>query len=272
MEDTELGTSTECFLERVIREKRKETSFLKDIGLTTLEELAESAPSPRDFLSSLRNNAHTPIIAEIKQSAPSWGDFHAEVDVKTLAKTYQSHGAAAISVLTDQKYFGGLLDDLISVRAQVNIPVLRKDFIVNIEQIYQSRAAGADAVLLIAAALDDSELKDLYNTSKKLRMTPLLEVHDEHELHRVLKLDPEIIGVNNRNLKTLQVDLRISESLRQKIPQDVITVAESGITSGSDIKKLLDVGIDGFLVGTSFMKASDPGKMLDSFVNVRRSQ
>jgi indole-3-glycerol phosphate synthase len=266
-----LETSTECFLDRVVQYKRKEVNDLRDIGSKRLQELAEAAPYPRDFLSSFRKLSSTPIIAEIKKAAPSWGTLRKEVDVGALAKTYQSHGAAAISVLTDLTFFGGCMNDLAVVRAEVTIPVLRKDFVISVEQLYQARAAGADASLLIVAALDDLQLTHLYNTSKELGMTPLLEVHDEDELNRALRLNPEIIGINNRNLKTLKVDLSVSEELRQQIPLDVTVVAESGVSCPADIKRLLDAGIDGFLVGTSLMKSSDPGMTLLSFVNTGRS-
>ena len=163
------------------------------------------------------------------------------------------------------------MEDLASVRDEVAIPVLRKDFMMSVEQLYQARAAGADAVLLIVAALNEWELSDLYNASRELGMAPLLEVHDESELNRALRLNPEIIGINNRNLKTLQVDLRVSEALRRKIPTDVTVVAESGVSTSADIKRLLEAGIDGFLVGTSLMKSSDPGTTLLSFVNTGRA-
>ncbi len=266
-----METSTECFLDRVVQYKRKEINDLKCIGLKKLRELAEAATCPKDFLSSVRTKARTPIIAEIKKAAPSWGTLRKEVDVVGLAKTYQANGAAAISVLTDMTFFGGCMEDLASVSSEVAIPVLRKDFMMSVEQLCQARAAGSDAVLLIVAALDEGELSDLYNASRELGMTPLLEVHDEKELNRALCLNPEIIGINNRNLKTLQVDLKVSEALRRKIPKDVTVVAESGVSTSADIKRLLEAGIDGFLVGTSLMKSSDPGATLLSFVNTGRA-
>jgi len=266
-----LLASTQDFFQTVIENKKREVEKLKAIGMTMLGMLAEGAPKPLDFLERLRGDRSVPIVAEIKKSAPSWNGLRKNVDIESFAKAYQYNGAAAISVLTDSPFFGGSIDDLTAVRYQVTLPLLRKDFIISAEQLYESRAAQADAVLLIVAALDDHELSRLYKTALTLGMTPLLEVHDEHEAQRALKLDPRLIGINNRNLKTLEVDLGVSERLRKMIPEDVIVIAESGVATVADVQRLLAAGVNGFLIGTALMKSSDPGKTLNSFVSVGRT-
>lgn len=259
------------FLAGVIENKKLEVKRLQEIGMTMLGMLADAAPKPRDFLASLRGRKSVPIIAEIKKSAPSWGPCRKEVNVKSFARMYEASGAAAISVLTDSMFFRGSIDDLTAVRCEVIIPVLRKDFIISVEQLYDARAAHADAVLLILAMLDDHELRKLYDVCIGFGMTPLLEIHDESEVKRALQLDPKLIGINNRNLKSLEVDLGVSERLRRLIPSDVTVVAESGVSTEEDITRLLNAGIDGFLIGTSLMKSSNPGQTLYSFVNMRRA-
>lgn len=262
--------STQDFFQTVVENKKNEVEKLKAIGMTMLGMLADAAPKPLDFLERLRCDGSIPIVAEIKRAAPSWNSYRKKLDIETVAKAYQYNGAAAISVLTDSPFFGGSIDDLTAVRCQVTIPVLRKDFIVSVEQLYEARAAHADAVLLILAILDDDEISRLYKTALDLRMTPLLEVHDAYEAQRALKLNPRLIGINNRNLKTLQVNLDVSERLRKIIPEDITVVAESGVASVDDIQRLLSAGINAFLIGTALVKSADPGKTLSSFVNVRR--
>ncbi|MDA8407075.1 MAG: indole-3-glycerol phosphate synthase TrpC [Deltaproteobacteria bacterium] len=261
---------THDFFHTVIENKKREVEKLKAIGMTMLGMLADAAPKPLNFLERFQGDRSVPIIAEIKKSAPSWNGLKKNVDIVNVAKAYQYNGAAAISVLTDSQFFGGSIDDLTTVRYQVSLPLLRKDFIIGVEQLYESRAAQADAVLLIVAILDDYELSRLYNSALSFGMTPLLEVHDEHEAQRALKLDPRLIGINNRNLKTLGVDLGVSERLRKKIPEDVIVIAESGVATVADVQRLLAAGVNGFLIGTALMKSADPGKTLNSFVSVRR--
>lgn len=270
MEDTNLLAPTHDFFHTVIENKKREVEKLKAIGMTMLGMLADAAPKPLNFLERFQGDRSVPIIAEIKKSAPSWNGLKKNVDIVNVAKAYQYNGAAAISVLTDSQFFGGSIDDLTTVRYQVSLPLLRKDFIIGVEQLYESRAAQADAVLLIVAILDDYELSRLYNSALSFGMTPLLEVHDEHEAQRALKLDPRLIGINNRNLKTLGVDLGVSERLRKKIPEDVIVIAESGVATVADVQRLLAAGVNGFLIGTALMKSADPGKTLNSFVSVRR--
>jgi indole-3-glycerol phosphate synthase len=270
MEETNLAALTENFLDKVVEMKQQELSRLREMGMTRLETLAYAARKPRDFLSNFHESRTVPIIAEIKKAAPSWKGFRKNVDVKNVAGIYESYGAAAISVLTDSLFFGGSIDDLSSAAEKVAIPILRKDFMIGVEQVFEARAAGADAVLLIVAILDDDTLKELFETTTRLGMIPLLEIHNENEVSRAVRLNPQLIGINNRNLKTLEVNLEVSERLRKMIPHDVTVVAESGIADEADIKRLLEAGIDGFLIGTTLMKSPDPGKTLHSLVNLGR--
>ncbi len=265
-----MAALTEDFLGKVVEMKQQELSRLSEIGMTKLEMLADAARKPRDFLTNFHGGRPLPIIAEIKKAAPSWKGFRKNVDVKDVAGIYEANDAAAISVLTDSRFFGGSIDDLTSVAEEVNIPILRKDFIIGAEQVYEARAAGADAVLLIVAILDNDTLQELFKTTIRLGMTPLLEIHNENEVSRALRLNPQLMGINNRNLKTLEVNLEVSERLRKMIPHDVTVVAESGVSDEADIRRLLEAGIDGFLIGTTLMKSPDPGKTLHSLVNLGR--
>ncbi len=265
-----MAALTENFLDKVVEMKQQELSRLREMGMTVLGTLADAAPKPRDFLSNFHGARPVPIIAEIKQAAPSWKGFRKNVDVKNVAGIYESSGAAAISVLTDSRFFGGSIDDLRSAAEEVAIPILRKDFIIGLEQVFEARAAGADAVLLIVGILDNDTLQELFETTIRLGMTPLLEIHNENEVSRALRLNPQLIGINNRNLKTLDVNLDVSERLRKMIPHDVTVLAESGVSDEADIRRLLEAGIDGFLIGTTLMKSPDPGKTLHSLVNLGR--
>jgi indole-3-glycerol phosphate synthase len=259
------------FLETVLAHKMVEVERLRSIGLKRLKQDAEAASPALDFKKPfLDGSTPVPIIAEIKRFAPSGNCFANHTQVKNIAKSYQRNGAAAISIVTDEHFFGCSIGDLITIRSSVTIPILRKDFIITEEQIYEARAAGADAVLLIVACTDDDHLKRLYKTTLQLGMTPLVEVHDEREVKRALKITPHLIGINNRDLRTLQVDISISERLREMIPGETIVIAESGVSAADDIRRLLNAGVDGFLIGTALLKATDPGRRLRSFVSTRR--
>jgi indole-3-glycerol phosphate synthase len=179
-----------------------------------------------------------------------------------LAREYEANGAAAISVLTDERYFQGSLDDLRAVRRSVDLPVLRKDFIVDPYQVYEARAAGADAVLLIVAALRGDELRALYGLVRELGLAALVEVHDEAELDRALRIRPRLIGVNNRNLHTFHVDLETTARLRSMVPAGVVLVAESGIHTRADVERLAAIGADAILVGESLVRARDVGSQV----------
>lgn len=202
------------------------------------------------------------VIAEMKRASPSAGVLRSEYDCGGIARAYEAAGAAALSVLTAEDYFAGSLDDLGEARAAVRLPVLRKDFIVDEYQVYESVAGGADALLLIVAALEDSALRHLIQRTGSLGLAALVEVHTEEELDYALDAGARIVGVNNRNLKTLDVDLETSLRLRARIPSNCLAVSESGIRSGADLRRLAAAGYHAALIGEHFMRADDPGDAL----------
>lgn len=247
-------------LEQIVARKRAE--LLADRAMVKEEDLLERrVPRRRGFRLALERKDPA-IIAEIKRASPSEGAIKAGADPTMVARKYEEAGAACLSVLTDKQFFGGSLDDLVSARTTVRLPVLRKDFTLDRYQLLQASANGADAVLLIVAALTDAELTDLMAHAKALNLDVLVEVHDEAELDRALAVDADLIGVNNRNLKTLEVSLETSLRLAKRIPPGVLAVSESGIRTKEDIARLRDAGYRSFLVGTSLMKQGDPGKAL----------
>lgn len=253
-----MGTGT--ILDRIIAHKREELARQKNhISITALQTEAERAAPPRDFLVALRAPGVS-LIAEVKKASPSKGLLCPDFDPVRLARTYAANGAAAISVLTDARFFQGSLDDLRAVRQAVDIPVLRKDFVVDAYQVYEARAAGADAVLLIVAALDDATLHSLHALIRRLDMAALIEVHNAAELERALLLHPRIIGVNNRDLQTFHVTLDTTAALRPCIPDGVILVAESGIHTLEDVARLAAIGVDAMLVGEALVTAEDVGE------------
>ena len=216
-----------------------------------------AAPPARDAFAAFQN-APLGVIAEVKRASPSKGALAEIADPASLAQQYAEGGATAISVLTEQRRFNGSLADLDSVRARVDIPVLRKDFMVEAYQVDEARAHGADIVLLIVAALDDALLRDLYQQARDLGMTVLVEVHDEQETERAVELGARLIGVNSRNLKTLDVDPEVFARLAPAIPDDVIKVAESGITGPVDVARYRGLGARAVLVGEALVRSGDP--------------
>jgi len=212
---------------------------------------------PRDPMPALRG-AGSSVIAEVKRRSPSKGDLAVIPDPAELARQYAAGGAAAISVLTEERRFGGSLDDLRAVRAAVQLPLLRKDFIVEPYQVLEARAAGADLVLLIVAALDDDTLRRLHDLARELGMTVLVEVHDEAETQRAVDLGAELVGVNARNLKTLQIDQDVFGRLAPLVPGDRVKVAESGIFGPIDVRRYVAEGADAVLVGEALVKDGDP--------------
>ena len=252
-------------LDKILDKKRQEVGELKRMvsEMEILRAARDAAPA-RDFIDALHNRTRVPIIAEIKKKSPSAGSLNGHIDVGARARRYETGGASAISVLTDGPFFGGKLDDLRRAREASFLPVLRKDFIIDPLQIYQARAVGADAVLLIVAALDDPALTRLYKLATDLGMAALVEVHNGEELDRALALDPKLLGINNRNLATLDVSLETSLELRKRIPGGITVVAESGVSEPAQIRELHHAGLDAFLVGTSLMKANDPAALLRS--------
>lgn len=221
-----------------------------------LEQQIKSASPVRGFINALR--AKNPgLIAEIKKASPSVGIIREDFNPAELAQAYKEGGAACLSILTDEPYFQGKTEYLLAGRAACDLPVLRKDFIVDIYQVYETRAMGADCMLLIMAALDDAQVKDFYALATELRLDVLFEVHDREELDRALKLDPQMVGVNSRDLKTLKVDLNTALDIAAVMPADILRVAESGIHSHEDLKRLQAAGFPAFLVGESLMRQQD---------------
>lgn len=226
---------------------------------------AESRVLTRDFVGAMRAkiaSGHAAVIAEIKQASPSKGVLRADFIPADIAQSYAEYGAACLSVLTDVQFFQGCVDYLKQARASCQLPVLRKDFMVDAYQIYESRAMGADAVLLISACLDDAQMKDFEQIAFSLDMAVLVEVHDAAELERALKLKTPLIGVNNRNLKTFEVSLNTTLALMRDIPADRLLVCESGIHTRDDVLRMGAAGVNAFLVGEAFMRADEPGEAL----------
>ena len=246
----------------LLEKKKKDTLYV--------EKIKEMANKRKDIKNPFESccERKIPIIAEIKQASPSEGMIK-KVDPVEVAKIYEQNGACAISVLTEENYFKGSLEFLKKVRKAVNLPLLRKDFIVDPLEVWEAKAFGADMVLLIAKILDEAKLKDLIDLALELGLTPLVEIFDENELEKVVKYYKDLVGVNNRNLETLHVDLKVSERLIPLMKKAGVkcTVAESGIKSKSEVEKLLQIGADMFLIGTSLMKSPNPGEKLKSLAD-----
>lgn len=243
-------------LDTILDHKRAEIARL---DLSALRRRAADAPAPRDFVAGLRQSPSRPaLIAEVKFASPSRGVLLPNGDAVQLAETYASAGAAALSILTDEKFFRGSLASLQEVRATCSPPLLRKDFIIDPAQAYETRAAGADAILLIVAAFDDdSELASLHALAIELGLTPLVEVHTRAELERALRLDAKLIGVNNRDLHTFEVSLETTASLRPLIPVNIAVVSESGVSTPADMVRLAAMEVDAALVGEALVTAPD---------------
>lgn len=248
-------------LEKICDDKRAHISrnehFIPQI---VLEEKAKLQTEPLGFCDAIRTKRdlnQPALIAEIKKASPSKGIIRADFDPIHISSAYQSSGATCISVLTDQPYFKGTDEDLEAVKNNTHIPVIRKDFMLTPYQIIESRSLGADCILLIMAALDDVTAGTLYRAATDLGMDVLIEIHDEDELNRALKINPMMVGVNSRNLKTLEVNLDTAFELIQKIPSHILRVAESGISTNTQLQSLFEAGYDAFLVGESLMREDD---------------
>lgn len=238
------------------------------MALTTLEELkvrSENQPPPRDAYSALAGPGVS-VIAEVKRSSPSKGDLAPITDPASLAAEYEAGGAAVISVLTEGRRFSGSLADLDAVRARVDAPILRKDFVISSYQIWEARAHGADVLLLIVAALDQSTLTSLLERTVSLGMLPLVEVHTEEEVIRALQAGARVIGINARNLKTLEVDRSTFERLISLVPEGIITIAESGIRNSHDVMEYAKLGANAVLVGESLVTGQDPRAAVSDLV------
>lgn len=256
-------------LDQILKTKAEEVAADQiRLPLDQLKQHLAVCEPTRGFAETLRSRSliDTAIIAEVKKGSPSKGIIRADFDPLAIACTYQLAGATCLSVLTDEQYFYGSLDYLRQIREVVELPLLRKDFIIDPYQVYQARAAGADAILLIAAALDDAMLRELAVLAAELKLDTLLEVHDEQELERALKIPVDLIGINNRNLKTFVTDLSITESLAGRIPSQQVAVAESGLHSREDIERLKTAGAGAFLIGESLMREDDIEAKLRSLI------
>ena len=253
-------------LDKIVADKRKEVDLKK--SLITVAQLEHSVMMERTSISLAAElkNSTTGIIAEHKRRSPSKSVINQSLNVQNVAKGYAEAGVCGISVLTDGKYFGGSLDDLVLARASVNIPLLRKEFIIDEYQIVEAKAYGADVILLIAAILSREEIKTLSETAKSLGLDVLLEVHNEEELNKSIMPSLDMLGVNNRNLKTFEVSLDTSKTLSEQIPDDFVKVSESGISSIEAIKELRHYGYQGFLIGENFMKTDNPGESAKKFI------
>jgi indole-3-glycerol phosphate synthase len=257
-------------LDQIVAAKRAEVERLKRrLPERSLRERLERAPQVRNFFTPLAAPGPIKLIAEVKKASPSAGVIRADFDAVAIAKTYESHGATCISVLTDEPYFQGRLEYLAQIRAAVELPVLRKDFIIDTYQLIEARVAGADAVLLIAECLDDCNLRKLFNEACDLGMIPLVELYDEENLQRVFDAGATLIGINNRNLRTFQVDLERTIRLRQRVADECVLVGESGIKTRADVERLEAAGVDAMLVGESLTRESDIGAAVDRLLGQR---
>ena len=257
-------------LDKIVAVKREEVAAaIKKMPLAAMREDAESRVLTRDFVGALRAKVakgQAAVIAEVKKASPSKGVIRADFIPADIAQSYAEGdgqvSAACLSVLTDRPFFQGRIDDLKQARASCALPVLRKDFMIDPWQVYESRAIGADCILLIAAVLSDAQMAELEAVAHALDMAVLVEVHDGAELERALKLKTPLVGINNRNLRTFEVTLDTTLGLLKNVPADRLLVTESGILKPHDVKTLRDAGVHAFLVGEAFMRAEDPGLAL----------
>ena len=253
-------------LERILAVKREEVAVAKQRkSLADLRTEVETAGKPRDFVGALRAKIATglpAVVAEIKKASPSKGVLRPEFDPVTIAKSYARHGAACLSVLTDTQFFLGGPEYLVKARAAVDLPVLRKDFLIEAYQVYEARAMGADCILLIVAALNDAVMRELEQAALDVGMSTLVEIHEEAELERALCLETPLLGINNRNLRTFETRLETTLSLLPRVPADRLVITESGIVASADVRRMREAGVDAFLVGEALMRAPDPGAEL----------
>jgi indole-3-glycerol phosphate synthase len=247
-------------LERIVAAKRAEVIAAKK-RLPDVEAQARQASKVRDFVGALRAKRPA-VIAEIKRASPSKGVLRADFDPAAIAKSYELGGAACMSVLTDREFFQGSPEHLTMARSACSLPALRKDFVIDPYQVFESRVLGADCILLIAACLEGPQMRELERLAHELDMAVLVEVHDAAELERALELKTPLIGVNNRNLRTFETRLETTLELLPRIPQDRIVITESGILGPADVARMREHGVHTFLVGEAFMRARDPGAAL----------
>lgn len=257
---------TPTVLKKIVARKWEEIAERKPVQPEArLQQLAQQASPPRGFVSSMQarlTQGQSAVIAEAKKASPSKGVIREHFDPAAIAQSYEAAGAACLSVLTDRDFFQGHEDYLQQARAACQLPVIRKDFIVDPYQVVEARAINADCILLIAACLDDSQMAELASCASELGMDVLIEVHNREELERALPLNQTLVGINNRNLHTFDVSLQTTFDLLPHIPEDKIVVTESGILDANDVRQMRDHGVNSFLVGEAFMRVDDPGSRL----------
>jgi indole-3-glycerol phosphate synthase len=254
-------------LDEIVASKREEVvEARRRVPLETLIEQLSHAPLVRDFRQALAGPGPIRLIAEVKKASPSAGVIRADFDPLAIARVYHAHGASCLSILTDEPFFQGRLEYLAQIRAMIPIPLLRKDFLIDEYQIVEARAAGADAVLLIAEILDDRALASLLDRARRLGMAALVEFYDAHNLERVLAAGADLVGINNRDLRSFQTNLEHTFRLRPQIPPGVVLVSESGIRSRADLDRLEAAGVSAVLVGESLMREPDIGKAVDTLL------
>jgi indole-3-glycerol phosphate synthase len=261
-----MSTARPDILNRILARKQQEISARRQtVSLDSLQQQAEAASAPRGFVAALKRRVEqgeSAVIAEIKKASPSKGVIRENFDVVEIAQSYEAGGASCLSVLTDQDFFQGHEDFLVAARSACQLPVIRKDFIVDSYQVVESRAIGADCILLIVAALDDATLAGLHHEARTLGMDVLVEVHNREELERALKLELELVGINNRDLRTFDTSLDTTINLLELIPAGCLVVTESGIHSREDVDLMRQHDVNAFLVGEAFMRVPDPGQGL----------
>ena len=257
-------------LKKIVAVKRDEVAAARlQCDLPSLRREAEALGGQRDFVAALRSRVvgcRAAVIAEVKKASPSKGVLREDFHPAEIAASYARHGAAALSVLTDERFFQGSAAALESARAACTLPVLRKDFMIDAYQLYEARAMGADCILLIAAVLDDAELAEFEATAQALGMAVLVEVHDAHELDRALRLATPLVGINNRDLRSFEVSLDATLALLPRVPAGRIVVSESGIHAPADVERLRGAGVHAYLVGEALMRAPDPGVALANLI------
>ncbi|MBT8120468.1 MAG: indole-3-glycerol phosphate synthase TrpC [Gammaproteobacteria bacterium] len=261
-----MSSDTPDILVKILNRKHEEVAERSaSVSIDDLKQQCESADAVRGFISSIENkinNNRSAVIAEIKKASPSKGLLRENFEAAEIARSYAENGAACLSVLTDKDYFQGDEEYLKQARAACQLPVIRKDFIIDPYQVYEARAINADCILLIVSALDDGDLQALFDLAHELGMDVLMEVHDEQEMLRALKTGARLIGINNRNLRTFATSLDTTLSMVNMVSDDHILVTESGIHSRADVELMRDNGVSAFLVGEAFMRAENPGEKL----------
>lgn len=261
-----MNNKTPDILIKILDRKREEINERSaKVSISELKQRCENADAVRGFIKSIENkinNDKSAVIAEIKKASPSKGLLRENFEPAEIARSYADHGAACLSILTDKDYFQGHEEYLKQARAACELPVIRKDFIIDSYQVYEARAIDADCILLIVAALEDEVLQSLFDLAVELGMDVLMEVHDEQEMRRALKTGARLIGINNRNLRNFDTSLETTLSMRGMVGESHILVTESGIHSKNDVQLMRDNGVNAFLVGEAFMRADDPGEKL----------